>query len=53
MRVLMLLIILMLSGCVSYTNDKGQRCVFSLDPSAILMMDINNCYGEPNETNDD
>lgn len=49
MKVLMLVTILMLSGCVSYTNDKGQKCVSSVDPIALIVTgEVTNCYGKTN-----
>lgn len=29
---------IMLSGCISYTNDKGQRCLADIDPIVAVAM---------------
>lgn len=43
---------IMLSGCISYTNDKGQRCLADIDPfAAVFMGGFVRCFGEPNESN--
>lgn len=43
----------MLSGCISYTNDKGQRCLADIDPiAAVAMGGFVRCYGKPDENNE-
>ncbi|MER1688100.1 hypothetical protein KC988_11165 [Proteus mirabilis] len=50
---LLIIISIMLSGCISYTNDKGQRCLADIDPiAAVAMGGFVRCYGKPDENNE-
>ncbi|MEQ5728890.1 hypothetical protein AB7360_03450 [Providencia alcalifaciens] len=51
-QALLIIISIMLSGCISYTNDKGQRCLADIDPiAAVAMGGFVRCYGKPDENN--
>ncbi|HDN2513575.1 hypothetical protein ACNARK_03855 [Proteus sp. DFP240708] len=47
---LLTIVAIMLSGCISYTNDKGQSCIADADPiSAAVSGSFVRCYGVPDE----